>query len=224
MSRTARVALLAACLAPLPAAWVLSVPQGAKQAPYNPRVAPASDEPLRALKRIRVPAGLKVELWAAEPLLANPVCFAFDEKGRAYVAETFRLHAGVTDNRNNMYWLDDDPASRTVADRLAMYRKHLGKRLAGYGVAHDRVRLLEDTAGKGKADRATVFADGFNRPEDGIGSGVLARGGKVWYACIPDLWLLRDTDGDGKADVKRSLHSGYGVHVSFIGHDLHGLR
>jgi quinoprotein glucose dehydrogenase len=224
MSRTAHVALLAACLAPLPAAWVLSVPPDAKQPAYNPRVAPASDEPLRALKRIRVPAGLKVELWAAEPLLANPVCFAFDEKGRVYVAETFRLHAGVTDNRNNMYWLNDDLASRTVADRLAMYKKHLGKKLAGYGVAHDRVRLLEDTAGKGRADKSTVFADGFNRPEDGIGSGVLARGGKVWYACIPDLWLLKDTDGDGKADVKKSLHSGYGVHVSFIGHDLHGLR
>ena len=39
--------------------------------------------------------GLKVDLWAAEPLLANPVAFNFDEHGRAYVCETFRLHAGV---------------------------------------------------------------------------------------------------------------------------------
>jgi quinoprotein glucose dehydrogenase len=123
-----------------------------------------------------------------------------------------------------MYWLDDDLASRTVADRLALYKKHLGKKFANYSVHHDRVRLLEDTAGKGRADKATVFADGFNRPLDGIGSGVIARGGKVWYTCIPDLWLLQDTRGTGKADVKKSLQHGYGVHVSFIGHDLHGLR
>ena len=44
------------------------------------------------------------------------------------------------------------------------------------------------------------------------------------YTCIPDLWRLRDNDGDGKADIRRSLHHGYGVHVGFLGHDLHGLK
>ena len=53
---------------------------------------------------------------------------------------------------------------------------------------------------------------------------MLARGGKVYYTCIPDLWQLQDTKGTGKADVKKSLHTGYGVHVAFIGHDMHGLR
>ena len=53
---------------------------------------------------------------------------------------------------------------------------------------------------------------------------MLARGGDVYYTCIPDLWLLRDTDGDGKADERESLQHGYGVHVGFLGHDLHGLR
>src|SRR5205085_12039082 len=134
-----------------------------------PFVAPASKEAAEAIKRFRMPPGMKASVFAAEPLLANPVSFCFDEKGRCYVAETFRLHHGVTDDRNNMYWLDDDLASRTVADRLALYRKHLGKKFAAYGVHHDRVRLLQDRAGKGRADTATVFADGFNRPADGIG-------------------------------------------------------
>ena len=40
--------------------------------PYEPTVAPASDEAERAIRTFRVPAGLKVELFAAEPLLANP--------------------------------------------------------------------------------------------------------------------------------------------------------
>ena len=50
-----------------------------------------------AIKNFELPAGLKVDLWAAEPLLVNPVAFNFDEHGRAYVCETFRLHAGVGD-------------------------------------------------------------------------------------------------------------------------------
>jgi quinoprotein glucose dehydrogenase len=169
---------------------------------------------------MQVPAGLKAELHAAEPLLANPVAFCFDEQGRIYVAETFRLHKGVTDNRNHSKWLDDDLAARTVADRLAMYRKY-NYDAAG---AHDRVRRLEASSGRGKPDRATIFAAGFNRPEDGLGSGLLAWRGNVYFTCIPDLWLLRDTKGDGTADVKKSLHTGYGVHVAFIGHDLHGLK
>ncbi len=46
----------------------------------------------------------------------------------------------------------------------------------------------------------------------------------MYYACIPDLYLLKDTKNANKADVKESLASGFGVHVQFLGHDLHGLR
>src|SRR6185503_2966693 len=142
-----------------------------------PKVAPASDEGERAIQRFRIPKGFKIELFAAEPLLANPVAFAIDEKGRFYVAETFRLHAGVTDNRSHMDWLDDELACRTVADRVALYRKHLKGKFKDYEKEHDRVRLILDTDGDGKADKASVFADGFNRAEDGLGAGVLARQG-----------------------------------------------
>jgi quinoprotein glucose dehydrogenase len=193
-------------------------------APYSPRIAPASDEGLRALKRIRVPAGLRADLFAAEPLLANPVCFCIDHQNRFYVAETFRLHAGVTDIRGHMDWLDDDLACRTVADRAAMMTRRLGAKATDSAREHDRIRLLEDTKGTGRADRSTVFADGFNHIEDGIGAGLLARGGDVYFTCIPDLWRLRDTRGTGKADERTRLHTGFGLHVGFLGHDLHGLR
>jgi quinoprotein glucose dehydrogenase len=199
----------------------------AGQNPYEPKIAPASDEGARAAKTIQAPEGTQVTLYAAEPLLANPVCFCFDEKGRLFVAETFRLHSGVTDNRSHMRkiptWLDEDLACRTVADRLAMYKKDL-KDFSSYDKEHDRIRLLEDTKGAGVIDKATVFADGFSAADSGIGAGLLARGGKVWYTCIPDLWLLHDTKGTGKADVRKSLQHGYGVHTSYLGHDLHGLR
>ena len=64
--------------------------------PYVPKIAPASDQAIKAMRSFRVPKGLSVELFAAEPLLANPVAFCIDEKGVFYVAETFRHSAGVT--------------------------------------------------------------------------------------------------------------------------------
>jgi quinoprotein glucose dehydrogenase len=192
---------------------------------YKPVVAGPSPEASVAAKSIRLAPGLKLELFASEPLLANPVAFCIDERGRFFVAETFRLHSGVTDNRSHMNWLDADMAARTVADRVAMYKKYLSpKEFQDYNVDHERVKLIEDTDGDGKADRSTVFADGFKDAADGIGAGVLARKGDVYYTCIPDLWRLRDKDGDGKAEIKESLSTGYGVHVAFLGHDLHGLK
>jgi quinoprotein glucose dehydrogenase len=196
---------------------------GPAPAPYAPKISGPSEEAALAVQTIRLPAGFKAALFAAEPMLANPVAFAIDERGRFFVAETFRLNAGVTDTREHMGWLDDDLASRTVEDRVAMYPKHLGDVSKSFTAEHERVRLIEDLDGDGKADRSTVFADGFNQIADGIGAGLLARQGKVWFSCIPHLWLLSDTDGDGRAD-SRSLHQGYGVHVGYMGHDLHGLR
>jgi quinoprotein glucose dehydrogenase len=184
----------------------------------------APSEAEQAIKLFKVAPGLAVDLWAAEPMLVNPVAFNFDEKGRAYVCETFRLSAGVDDIRGIMDWLDEELASRTVEDRLAEMKRHLGERFPKYSQNSERIRLVEDRDGDGKADHSTIFAEGFNTPLDGIGAGVLARRGDVWYANIPNLWLLRDTNYDGMADFRRSLHYGFGVRVGFIGHDLHGLH
>jgi len=229
LSKTLALAWVFAIAAELPPATsagdeTKAAGAGSQSRPFNPTIAPASDQATRAMRSFRVPAGLTVELFAAEPLLANPVAFCLDEKGVVYVAETFRLNEGVTDTRGHMDWLDDDLACRTVADRVAMYQKYLGKGFEAYRVQHERVRRIVDRDGDGRADAATVFADGFNDPAAGIGAGLLARKEDVWYACIPWLWKLRDTNGDSRADRRTLLHEGYGVHVGFLGHDLHGLR
>src|ERR1044071_7935637 len=66
----------------------------------------ASDEGQSAIDHFKIAPGFKVPLFAAEPHLANPVAICTDEKGRWYVAETFRLHKGVTDIRKIMSWLE----------------------------------------------------------------------------------------------------------------------
>ncbi len=190
---------------------------------YRPAVAPASPDAARATEAIGVPPGFRPELVAAEPLLANPVAFTFDDRGRIFVCETFRPNKGVEDNRRHMNWLDDDLAATTIEDRLAYIKKHVGDGIGAYTTEHDRLRRLTDRDGDGRFETSTVFADGFNDVLDGIGAGVLARNGDVLYTCIPHLWRLRDPDDDGVADERTPLHRGFGVRFAFYGHDLHGL-
>ena len=211
----------------VPAVVAFAVPPGTEPPPgkpNTPKIAAASNEGEAAIKSFRKPEGMVVKLAAAEPLLANPVCFCFDEKGRILVAETFRQQKGVEDNRSHMSWLDDDLAAKTVEDRLAYFKKHLKEKVQEYAVEDDRIRLLEDKDGDGQYESSTVFADGFNGILQGTGAGLLSWRGNVYYTCIPDLWMLRDQNGDGRAEDKRSLSYGYGVRVAFRGHDSHGLK
>jgi quinoprotein glucose dehydrogenase len=176
-----------------------------------------------AMKSFKLQPEFKAELFAAEPDLANPVAFTIDNQNHFYVAETFRLHAGVTDIRGHLDWLDEDLAARTAEDRLEMMKRHEGANILSYEQSSERVKLIWDKDDDGKADGSTVFADGFNTALDGIGSSVLSHKGKVYYANIPNLWELQDTNGDGVSDERRSMSYGYGVRVGFLGHDLHGL-
>src|SRR5690606_28677944 len=73
------------------------------------------------------------------------------------------------------------------------------------------------------ADFSSVYADGFNSSLSGIASGVLARKGKVYFTNIPHLWELDGLTEDGKAESRRSMHRGFGVHFGYTGHDFHGL-
>ncbi|MEM6672816.1 MAG: HEAT repeat domain-containing protein [Planctomycetota bacterium] len=188
------------------------------------------EEARQAIAAMRAPDGFRIEVFAAEPLLVNPVAFCFDAMGRAFVAETFRHSQGVTDIRSHMDWLEDDLAIRTVADRVEMFRKHEGEEglREGYAVETERVRRIVDVDGDGVADTGTVFAEGFDDPAAGIAAGLLARpaeggGTELWYTCIPDLWRLIDRDDDGVADERVRHSTGYGLRVALLGHDLHGL-
>ena len=179
-----------------------------------------------AIKRMEVASGLNVSLFADETQISHPVAFCIDEQGRFFVSETFRFvdpSGAWTDIRPHLDWLDDDLASRSLEDRRNLYVSRLGAKLPEWTKFGERIRLIEDRDGDGRADHATVFAEGFNDLLDGTASGVLAHKGNVWFTCIPNLWLLRDTAGAGHATFRQSLHRGFGVHLGYLGHDLHGL-
>ncbi len=213
-----------ACLAVAVLPVVLPGPLAAQTPPpQEPAIAAASDEAQRAMQVFLIPEGVTAEVFAAEPDVANPVAIDIDARGRVFVCESFRQERGIEDNRNHPEWLEEDLAAQTVADRLAYIRRHLGEAAVEYTRQDDRIRLLEDTDGDGRADRSTVFADRFNAIEEGTGAGALFVDGVLYYTCIPRLWKLEDQDGDRVADKRTALHDGFGVRFAFRGHDLHGL-
>ncbi len=68
---------------------------------------------------------------------------------------------------------------------------------------NDKLLILEDTDGDGKADKCTVFADNLHCP-----TGFEFYNGGVLVAQAPDLIYLKDTDGDGKADYRERVVMG----------------
>ncbi len=67
-----------------------------------------------------------------------------------------------------------------------------------------RIRLLQDTNADGLFDTATVFADKLSWP-----AGLALWKGGLFVAATPDIWYLKDTTGDGRADIKRKVFTGF---------------
>ena len=71
---------------------------------------------------------------------------------------------------------------------------------------HGRVRVLEDANGDGRYEKSTIFADDLPSP-----TGAICYDGGVFIAAAPDLLFCRDTTGDGRADVRRTVFTGFGI-------------
>jgi len=123
------LALLIACPTLAFAQNVENGGDGGKKKDRDPEGVSAEDTGEMALKKFSAAPGLRVDLWAAEPLLANPVAFAFDDKGRAFVVETYRRRSSVPDIRKHTDWLLDSLAMRKVEDRVAFLLKTLDPEL-----------------------------------------------------------------------------------------------
>ncbi len=73
------------------------------------------------------------------------------------------------------------------------------------GPGRDRIKILEDTDGDGRADKFTIFAEGLNIP-----SGIAVGAGGVWVGNAPDILFMQDTDGDDRADKTEVVVTGFG--------------
>ena len=74
------------------------------------------------------------------------------------------------------------------------------------GEGRDRLKICEDTNGDGRADKFTVFADHLSIP-----TGFVFANGGVIVIHSGKTEFLKDTDGDGKADFRKVLFTGWGL-------------
>ena len=166
------------------------------------RDAPQPRPPEESLKLIRVPDGYLVELVAAEPLLADPSAVTWDEKGRLFACE---IHGYNLEGHLDVVELNKTGKLDKKIRRLFVGPETIRRaRAQTYGT----VKLLEDTDGDGRMDRAKVFAD---RLPACYGM-VPWRGGLI-VVCAPDIVYLADRDGDGKAEVRETLFTGFKVSI-----------
>jgi len=138
--------------------------------------------PEKEIDTFVLPDDLQVNLFAAEPMVVNPINMNWDKQGRL--------------------WVCCSPTYPHIKP---------GE------LANDKIVMLEDTDGDGKADKSTIFAEGLLIP-----SAVLPGNGGVYVANSTELLFFQDLDGDLKADTKRIVFSGFGTEDTH--HILHTPR
>ena len=134
-----------------------------------------------------LPDGLEATVWAESPQLYNPTNIDVGPEGRVWAVET--------------------------VDYRSFNNPPEGRRSRPQG---ERVVILEDTDGDGRADESTTFVqdDALKAP-----LGIAVFGNQVLVSASPKLYLYTDTDGDDEAEEREVFLSGFGG----LDHD-HGLH
>jgi quinoprotein glucose dehydrogenase len=184
-------------------------------------------------RRFELAPGLRLGIWAAEPLLENPVAFSLAaEPGEspdtppgvtAFVAETHRYGISILDITQNTRWLLNDLSFRSVADRVAFLENEYGTNRHLLTADSESIRRLTATNSTGGASESLPFATGFNSVADGTAAGILAVEDQLWFGNIPALWRFDRWSEPSTPSLTNQLAFGFGVHIGVTGHDLHGL-
>ncbi|HWN96351.1 MAG TPA: PVC-type heme-binding CxxCH protein, partial [Methylomirabilota bacterium] len=146
--------------------------------------------PEETRKLIQVPPGFEVRLFAAEPMVVNPVAMTWDERGRLWVVELYEYPKGAPKGekgRDRIKILEDTDADG-VADKVTVfadgYSLATGIALGNGGVylgQAPHLYFLEDTNGDDKMDKQTILKTGFGMED----RHELLNG----FAWGPDGWL-----------------------------------
>ncbi len=128
--------------------------------------------------RLYLPDDLEATLWAEAPMFYNPTNMDIDARGRVWVTEAVNYRKFNNKPEERL----DHPDG-------------------------ERVMILEDTNGDGKADESKVFV---TDPDLVSPLGIAVIGNKVIVSCSPNLVVYTDENGDDKPDKKEVLLTGFG--------------
>lgn len=191
---------------------------------------------------LKLAPGLSAKIWASEKLLGDTVAINVDDKGRVWAAVTERSNNSEFDIRGYPKWEQPSMKFTTVEDRRTFLHEELAPEKSAQNtkfpdrnkdgshdwrdlaVVKERVVRLEDTSKSGRADLAQTVISDFNTEVTDVAGGLYYHNqtDELFLNVAPDLWSLKDTNGDGTMDSKKSLATGFGVHIGFSGHGFSG--
>jgi putative membrane-bound dehydrogenase-like protein len=153
-------------------------------------------------------ASICLSAFAAEPEVDPKEMPRFPAVEPSEAAKTFVVREGFKvelaasePNVVSPVALSFDEDGRMYVVEMRDYSEHRDEKLG-------RIRLLEDTDGDGIFEKSTIFAEGLAWP-----TAVICYDGGVFVGVTPDILFLKDTNGDGKADERRVVFTGFGKGV-----------
>ncbi len=191
----------------------LTLPALADQRGDTPGTQPST--PQEQLGKFHVPPGFEVQLVAAEPEIQKPINLNFDAAGRLWVTGSELYPWPASTDANGEPIPDFVKGWAGLVDSF----KVGDKAPQPSPVGRDSVRILGDFGPDGHARKITLFADRLNIPsgiqplprKPGGWSGSAApEGDSAIVYSIPNIWLISDPDGDGFAQKREPLYTGFG--------------
>jgi putative membrane-bound dehydrogenase-like protein len=147
-----------------------------------------------SMERTQVPADMRLELFASEPDIRKPIAFAFDERGRCWVAETSDYPHGVKPDGvgSDSIRICEDTDGDGKADKFTVFAEGLniptGLVFAKGGVIVSqppRFLFLKDTNGDDKADVREEIMTGWGIGDTHAQASSLHYGYDNWlYGCV----------------------------------------
>lgn len=186
--------------------------------------------------------GLKLEVWAVDSLVKDPIALQVTDQGDIYYSRSPRRNNAEFDIRGHQSWEIRSIALQTIEDKRAFLRSELSPErssentwlldLNGDGshdwrdmtVEKNEVYKLRDTDGDGLADWSQLQVQDFHDEVTDVAGGIMKTDDALYVAAGPDFWRLVDTNDDGIMDEKTSLSHGYAIHIGFGAHGMSGVE
>ena len=167
--------------------------------------------PENAVKNLKVTEGLRVQLFASEPVMSNPTNMDIDDKGRVWVCEAFNYRPDITGNTTkkdgDRILILTDTDGDGVSDKSTVFYQGpeieapLGIWVMGNKAIVSQspyVWLFTDENGDDKADKKEILLQGIGgkQHDHGMHAFVFGPDGKFYFNFGNEGQTLKDGKGN----------------------------
>jgi putative heme-binding domain-containing protein len=186
--------------------------------------------------------GLKLDVWAVDSLIFDPISIHITDDGSLYYTRTNRQKNSEFDIRGHQDWEIRSISFQNIDDKRKFLHEELSpgrseinswlEDLNGDGshdwrdmtVEKEQIFRVDDTDQDGYADQYQMIVEDFNDEVTDVAGAVMKGDDAIFVGVGPDMWRMMDTNGDGIMDEKESISHGYAIHIGFGAHGMSGLE